>query len=175
MDDDTRPQFVVDDLDDVCSCDSVYHSIIDTLGGAQQSFVPAATTPAHPSPMQTAFGIPEPDSIVLKEDRSHQRARQRLKKPDDMSKAKRCVRCKGCRPWKWAGNEGRPKERGRGLRASFAEVEEENPLEKSVELAEDNDHVATVPVTRSVSLADLVKVPRKGSGTLTCLAWSSWL
>ncbi|KAF8531480.1 hypothetical protein JB92DRAFT_3138798 [Gautieria morchelliformis] len=160
MDDDTNPTFVDVD-DDVCSCDSVYHSLIDTLGGAQPP-VPAAI-PSFPSPIQTAFSTPEPDSLVLKDDRSYQRARQRLKKPDDISKAKRCVRCKFCRPWKSAGNEGRPKEKGRGLRASLADTEGKGQLEKSIELTEDDDHHQVVPVNRNVSLTDLVKTPRKGS------------
>jgi hypothetical protein len=163
MDDDTNPTCVdVDDIDDVCSCDSVYHSLIDTQGGAQPP-VPA-TISTFPSPTQTAFSIPEPDSLVSKDDRSYQRARQRLKKPDDISKAKRCVRCKFCRPWKSAGNEGRPKQ-GRGLRASLADAEGKGKLEKSIELTED-DHDQVAPVNRNVSLADLVKAPRKGSGML---------
>lgn len=164
MDDDRTAPLFVDDINDLCSCDSVYHSLIDTLGGAQ-SPVPA-TNPVNPSPMETSLSIPEPDSLAFKDDRSHQRARQRLKKPHDISKAKRCVRCRYCQPWKWVGNGGRPKTWNRELDASFRD-EGEGTLEKSVELTDDDQYAA--PVTWNVSLADLVKAPRKGSGTLTCL------
>lgn len=164
---------VFNDIDDVCSCDSVYHSVIDTLGGAQPP-VPAAS-PITPSPMQPAFSVPEPDSLVFKDDRSYQRSRQHLKKADDISKAKRCVRCRQCRPWKWAGNEGRPKARSRRLRDTSTEAEGESKLEKSVEIAEEDYHTATAPATRTVSLADLMKAPRKGSGTLSFLGFDGYM
>jgi hypothetical protein len=165
MDVDSNTPVVVDDIDDdVCSCYSVYHSLIDdTKGGAQPPVPPA--TPVIPSPMQSTFSVPEPDSLALKDDRSYQRSRQRLKKADDISKAKRCVRCKDSPPWKPTG-KGQPKQRGKGLRATFAEAEVESKLERSIELPGDDQHSAPAPATRNVLLADLMKAPRKGSGTL---------
>lgn len=170
MDVDLNALVVVDDIDDVCSCDSIYHSLIDdTLGGAQSPVPPV--DPVIPSPMQSTFSVPEPDSLTFKDDRSYQRSRQRLKKADDISKAKRCVRCRQCRPWKSAGNEGQPKQKGRGLHAAFVEAEVESKLERSIELAEDDQHTAPAPATRNVSLIDLVKAPRKGSGMFSCLTF----
>jgi len=161
---DSYAAIVVDDVDDTCSCGSVYHSIIDT---PVEKAMPSVTAPALSpgSPVPTTFSVPELDSQSLKDQRSHERARQQLKKPSDHHKVKRCVGCIMCRPEKRGGNAGRPKQDSRVLRASLTEAEGERRagLGDSVEWAEDGHGAALPPVARTVTLADLIKPPRKGS------------
>ncbi|KAF8578601.1 hypothetical protein K439DRAFT_1621183 [Ramaria rubella] len=156
---------VVDDFDDddVCSCDSVYHSLIDTLDGAPP---PGPVVPLNPGydAVQASLNATEPDHLVSKVERAHERARQRMKKSDDIAKGKRCVRCRYCQPWKWEGNGGRPKG-NRGRRISFTEAEGERKVERNIyDTPEDECRIAMPPVNRNVSLTDLIKTPRKGSG-----------
>ncbi|KIJ53527.1 hypothetical protein M422DRAFT_25394 [Sphaerobolus stellatus SS14] len=158
---------VVDDVDDQYSCysydsayESVYLSFCESLGRSQSPVQPVAAPTVATSPLS---GILEPDPVAIKDQRCYEHATQRLKKPDDLSKARRCVRCRMCRPWKWAGNAGRPKKTDRVLRGDFSEAKQSAllSLEDSIHSLKDQPLTAQAPRTIIVSLGDLMKPSQK--------------
>ncbi|KAF8527593.1 hypothetical protein BU17DRAFT_61719 [Hysterangium stoloniferum] len=162
--------------DDVgCISDTVYHTTIDnTLGGSQPTRPSIEAT--KPSNAPTTLTPPELDPLVLKDQRSHERARQRLKKPGDISKSKRVGSgCSCCRRWDSKVNKATT----RSVRGTCAEGKAEavgsdmSDDECGCSICDPTDHpLTTVPAERSVSLLDLVKPQKKGAGmSLDCQSY----
>ncbi|KIJ54227.1 hypothetical protein M422DRAFT_241479 [Sphaerobolus stellatus SS14] len=175
-----QPTVVVDDVDDQWSCyshdsdayESVYLSFCESLG-RPQSPVQRNSDPDAIQDISTPslHSISELDPLTVKDQRSYERARQRLKKPHDRSKAKgelnQGCRCHWCLRGKASWIASNLKEADRMLRHDFNEAKHIPHLEDSIHSPKDSKDrsLTSGPVHRTVtvSLADLVKPPKKGT------------
>lgn len=112
-------------------------------------------------------GAPLDAQFEEKTQRAFEHGRQRAKKHGDMQKAKRCVRCRMCKPWKWSGNTGRsdaaPKFKtwdSSTLDDWRVDLAKERSAEHGFWPTSAEDHGA-----REVSLVDLIKPARKRRGS----------
>jgi len=153
---------VVDHNDDNCSCysydDSVYHSFYSEYLGRPQP-IDVASPAAAPTLLSSS--IPEPDLVAIKDQRSYERAMQRLKKPKDRKKTKKytCTCCHRVKetPPTLTGEIRRDLDEFKQLDASTLEDSVHSVKDLSFGKAIENRLVF-------VSLADLVKPAKKGAG-----------
>ncbi|GJJ13401.1 hypothetical protein Clacol_007655 [Clathrus columnatus] len=159
---------VVDDSDDFCSCsESIYHSFIDPV--VESTHLPHPSTELSDARCDLlSSSVDLMDPLTLKVQRSTECARQRLKKPMDIAKAKRpCSSCTYCRRYRVAKSTVRSPQANRVLRYDFheAKADAKLQLERSRELADSTDSAYT-PTTRAsgtASLLDFVKPPSRSA------------
>ncbi|KDQ20542.1 hypothetical protein BOTBODRAFT_26556 [Botryobasidium botryosum FD-172 SS1] len=116
------------------------------------------------SPVESASFTSQLD---VKSQRAFEHGRQHAKKPSDLRKAKRCVACKYCKPWKWNGNTGRSDAAPKLPKSWDTSTLDDWKVDLAKEHSMDHDHWSAGQegrAAREVSLLDLVKPARKRQG-----------
>lgn len=160
---------IVDDVDDdFCSCsESIYHSFINTVDSTHLSYPSPKSLEVPYEPVSLSVDLVM-DPLALKARRSTDCARQRLKKPMDIAKAKRhpVSSCGWCSRFKVTKSLRSPGA-NRVLRHDVTEAKVDAKLitERSREWSDSTGDVsAPTRVSEAVSLLDLVKPPSRSAG-----------
>jgi len=108
-----------------------------------------------------------PSSLDTKDERDFSRSRQLRLKPSDRARAKRCVRCKCCKPWKWNGNAGDARKIRPSLAGDFAvsgNSSDEDTLDAVYSTPRRGAEYFSSPAPVEVPFADLVKPAKQRGG-----------